>query len=186
MLAKKQQDIGQHFNAGRKLFLGLGNPGKTYQDTYHTIGVHAVMTLAHTHQNGFAMPSRKHFSFIEKDLCVFALSQTYMNESGIAAREALAYFSMDPHELVVVHDDSDMRIGTYKLSYNQRSAGHHGIDSIISELKTAEFYRLKIGIRPEKELRRKKAEEFVLKKISRTDFEHFHAVFTKIKQELKI
>ena len=187
--------LSSTFNPAGKLFIGLGNPGKKYEHTYHTIGVHALLFLANANRGEFDRPSRKHFSYVEPPARfgfglgkpnlgpIFVLSETYMNESGTAARETITYFNKSPHDLVVLHDDSDMLVGTYKLSYNQRSAGHHGIDSIIAELGTSEFYRLKIGIRPTQEKVRKKAETFVLKKISTVDKKVFQEVFKKIQKE---
>ncbi|OGM91896.1 hypothetical protein A2755_00840 [Candidatus Wolfebacteria bacterium RIFCSPHIGHO2_01_FULL_48_22] len=190
--------LSSAFDPAGKLFLGLGNPTEAYEHTYHNIGAMALLFLSGTTPKGFMRPSRKHFLFVEPGAGqrfglglgrpnlgpVFALSETFMNESGIAAREALAYFKKDAQQLVVVHDDSDMAVGTYKLTYNQRSAGHHGIDSIITHLSTAEFFRLKIGVRPQKERVRKKADEFVLKSITPTHKRLFDETFERIRQSV--
>jgi PTH1 family peptidyl-tRNA hydrolase len=172
------------FNPWQKVFFGLGNPVDEYGNTYHNIGAKMLFFLSGTDPENFITPSRKHFAYVQKGSVVFARNKTYMNESGVAARELLAYFKRSHANLVVLHDDSDMTVGTYKLSFNQRSAGHHGIDSIIAGLGTSEFWRLKIGIRPAEEVVRKKAEEFVLKKISPVDEEIFEKVFTEITSDV--
>jgi PTH1 family peptidyl-tRNA hydrolase len=110
---------------------------------------------------------------------------TYMNESGIALRDALSFFTTPLSHTLLFHDDSDINIGSYKISYNQRSAGHRGIESIITRCGSTEFWRVKIGIRPPQEKGRKKASEFVLKKISKKDTEILNEeVFPKIITEL--
>ena len=109
-----------------------------------------------------------------------------MNQSGPVIKQALDYFKFKPQDIVVVHDDSDMTVGNYKLSFDQRSAGHKGVQSIIDALGTQKFWRLKIGIRPASEQVRQKAEEFVLKKISKKDLAILEKIFSDIKTTLNI
>ncbi len=170
-----------------KIFIGLGNPGTEYERTYHNIGKLALLSAAGVDERGFVQPSHKRFAYFQTGMYSFVIpAEGYMNESGRFVKEALAYFKKDVHDAVVFHDDSDMKIGTFKFSYNQRSAGHHGIDSIIAMLGSSEFYRLKIGIRPESESVRKKAEEFVLKKISPGDAKTFELMFSDIRKSLRL
>ncbi len=187
--------LSSTWNPSGKLFIGIGNPGTECEHTYHNIGAQTLLFLSGTNRDGFVHPSRKHFLYVNLPARpsaeklnlkspIFALNETFMNESGIAVREALAYFKKKPEQLVILHDDSDMTLGTFKFSFNQRSAGHHGVDSIIAEVGSSEFYRLKIGVRPKEELVRKKAEAFVLKKISSADQKQFEEVFEKIRTSL--
>ena len=108
-----------------------------------------------------------------------------MNESGGAIKQALTYLKLKPEQIAVVHDDSDMTIGNYKISFDQSSGGHKGIQSTINSLKTQKFWRIKIGIRPVNEKVRQKAEEFVLKGISKKDESDLALVFGQIISELK-
>lgn len=163
------------------LVLGLGNPSDEYLHTYHNIGRLFVETVV---GQSFETPSKKPFSYSKRDGIIFAHANTFMNESGKAAKEALSYFEIEPKHLLIAHDDSDMTVGTWKLSFDQRSAGHKGIQSIIDALGTQEFWRLKIGIRPANERTRKKAEEFVLKKISKKDQKIFEEIFGDIIREI--
>jgi len=173
---------------GIKIVIGLGNPSKEYTSTYHNVG---KMFLESISQGQFKHPSKKSFEYSSLEFPRDSASSltivkplTFMNESGLPTHEALNYFKLSPQHLLVAHDDSDMALGTWKLSFDQRSAGHKGIESIINTLGTQKFWRLKIGIRPTSERARKKAEEFVLKKISKKDSKILEDVFAKIAQEM--
>lgn len=150
-----------------KLIMGLGNPGVGYEDTYHNIGLIFVASLANS---PWKRVSRKHFFYSEKGGFILVKASVFMNESGIAAREALAYFKTTPASLIVAHDDSDFFWGSHKLAFGQGAAGHKGVESVIAELGTKNFWRLRIGIRKKEEIihdNRQKAEALVLKKLTR-------------------
>ncbi|HEY4475224.1 MAG TPA: aminoacyl-tRNA hydrolase [Candidatus Paceibacterota bacterium] len=146
------------------LIIGLGNPGKKYEKTYHNAG----------------------FLFIEcinkQTLCpkphTLLASDAFMNDSGSFVAQALKKAGLKPEKLLVVHDDSDIEIGKFKLSFGRSSAGHKGVQSIIDALKTENFWRLRIGIRSLNEgKKRQKSEEFVLKKISSRDQKNLENAF---------
>lgn len=109
-----------------------------------------------------------------------------MNESGSAVKNSLKYFKTSPDELLIIHDDSDILIGEYKLSFERGSGGHKGIESIIKHLKTNKFWRIRIGIRPPSRsgTPRKKAEEFVLKNISPEHKRLLMSVFAAIAKQI--
>jgi len=171
-----------------KLIFGLGNPGKEYEHTYHNAGALAVASFAGKEGVVFVRPKGKHFAFAKAGGLIFALPAVFMNESGIAATEALRFFKLKPKDLCVVHDDSDIELGNYKVSFGRGSAGHHGVDSIAKTLGAAEFTRVRIGIRPNtppspsplKRERRKKAGEFVLARISPAHKKELYRVFEGI------
>ncbi|MFA7202041.1 MAG: aminoacyl-tRNA hydrolase [Candidatus Paceibacterota bacterium] len=157
-----------------QIIMGLGNPTDVYQQTYHNVGILAfsyirerlpeewTLSETHTPKKSFSYqklqgPNKKTYLYIQSSL--------FMNESGRALSDALSFFKIPLSAVLVIHDDSDMALGTYKFSYNQRSAGHRGIESIIQLCGSQEFSRCKIGIRPTQEIIRKKANDFVLKKI---------------------
>ncbi len=173
-----------------KIILGLGNPGKEYEETYHNVGALAVQSLAHRALGG-TIPfeihkklGKKLFSYLDVEEGtahqVFVIPLVYMNQSGAAAREALKKFSARPTDLVVIHDESDLPIGTYKASVSRGAAGHKGVQSIMDALKTDAFTRIRIGIRNPQEKARAKAGAFVLKKISAKDRRTFEALFAKL------
>ena len=144
-----------------KLIIGLGNPGREYENTYHNVGHLFIDALAgkNTFKKG------KYFEYLKSDGRIYAKTSTFMNQSGGAVASAKRYFEVKPGEILVVHDDSDIPLGSFKLSFGRGSAGHGGIESIIRSLRTNKFHRLRIGVRPSREIKRTKAGGLVLKKI---------------------
>ena len=157
-----------------KLIIGLGNPGPKYQNTYHNVG-HLFVDY---------LKSQK-----SKVKCQMSKTNVFMNESGKFVMKEMKKNSIKPEELLIVHDDSDIEIGSYKISFNRGAAGHHGIESIMAVIKKNNFWRLRIGIRPISPIsligpikpKRLKAEKFVLKKISSADKKILESVFQKIR-----
>jgi PTH1 family peptidyl-tRNA hydrolase len=181
-----------------KAILGLGNPAQEYQDTYHNVGANLIDFLAS--DLTFKKPFQKHFEYAQlflSNIRINPLNQhesasglilirplVFMNQSGRVVRETVSYFKLKPEEIAVAHDDSDMTLGNYKISFDQRSAGHKGVQSVVDILKTQKFWRIKIGIRPPQEKVRKKSEEFVLKKINQYSKKIIGELFERIYQEI--
>ena len=161
-----------------KLIIGLGNPGSEYKNTYHNVGQLFIDHLAGEKANFKKKSSFEYFQLT--NLLTLVKPLTFMNQSGGAALNARKYFNSKPREILVVHDDSDIPLGSFKLSFGRGSAGHQGIESIIKSLKTNKFYRLRIGIRPSKEIRRKKANELVLKKIPTREKQILKKLFREV------
>jgi PTH1 family peptidyl-tRNA hydrolase len=91
---------------------------------------------------------------------LFLLPQTYMNRSGEAVQAAMAFYKIEPADLMVVHDDLDLNLGRLKVDFNAGPAGHRGVGSIVDLIGTKEFHRIRLGIgRPE---RKEEVESFVL------------------------
>lgn len=170
------------------LIFGIGNPGKDFENTYHNAGMRAVAHFAHSlGANIRASKRSKFFSYVKTDNdIVLARSLVFMNESGRAIREAMQKFQISPARILVVHDDSDISIGNFKISFNRGAAGHKGIESIAQFLKTSSFSRLRIGIRKLENLGkpREKARELVLRKISKENQALLDRVFDKAFQEI--
>lgn len=162
------------------MIVGLGNPGAEFKETYHNAGALALKAIA----TGTFEPHKKLFEYALGDGLVFVQPLIFMNESGRAVREAMKKFKAAPKDLVVLHDDSDLPLGAYQISWSKGAAGHKGVQSIMDALHTKSFTRVRIGIRRVKEVRRKKAEEFVLKKISRKDKKTLEATFQNIAGEM--
>ena len=152
-----------------KLIIGLGNPDPKYANTYHNVG--------HLFIDYLLKIENLKFKIIK--------SGVYMNESGRFVAKMLKKYNVEMEELLIVHDDSDLQLGAYKLQSSHGAAGHHGIESIQAALKTNNFWRLRIGIRPSNEAVRQKAEEFVLKKISSENKKILETVFEEIIKKLK-
>ncbi len=176
------------------LIFGLGNPGREYEHTYHNAGALCVAALKESLQDDGGGPKssaagmkiEKHFWYCKFPPGIILAgvdpaASLYMNESGLAVREALAYFKLPPERLVLLHDDSDLPLGDWRLETDRGAAGHHGVESAIQILGTTVFWRGRIGIRPaEAEGARRKAGDFVLKPISEEDQRLLAGVFKEL------
>lgn len=163
----------------QKIIIGLGNPGEEFENTYHNAGQMAVWMLA-TRLMSPPWKREKNFEYITTADYVFVKPMVFMNESGKAVLEALKKFNAKPKDLIVVHDDSDLILGTLRTSIDRNSGGHKGVRSIIDTLGTKDFSRIRIGIRQPVETKRRKAGEFALKRITKKDLVTLEKVFEKI------
>ena len=166
----------------RKIIVGLGNPGKEFELTYHNAGQAALLAIV----DGTELKEQKGlFASAATPDAVFVIPLTFMNESGAAVRKALKRFGGKAQDLIVIHDESDLALGKFKISVGRNAAGHKGVQSIMDALHAKDFTRIRIGIRPaEKEGERKKASAFVLKHITSKDQKILNEVFSRIAQEL--
>ncbi|HSW62776.1 MAG TPA: aminoacyl-tRNA hydrolase [Dissulfurispiraceae bacterium] len=134
------------------LIAGLGNPGEKYRRTRHNIGFRVIDRLSEIH--GIALQTKPDYSIGEGALeghCVTLLKPlTFMNLSGRAVQKILRKFlgsAEDPGDrLIVVHDDIDLPVGRIRIRRSGSSGGHRGIESIIVEIGTREFVRIKVGV----------------------------------------
>ncbi len=150
------------------LIVGLGNPGTRYTQTRHNAGFIMADMIAehyaasfHNQQNCHAEIARI-ITPLGNVLC--AKPTTFMNDSGRAVAALLAYYKIPHTNLIVLHDESDLLIGTYRIQYARGAAGHNGVAHIITTLGTNEFWRIRIGIRPKQSIEtpRLQAKNFVL------------------------
>ncbi len=158
-----------------KAIFGIGNPGPEYENTYHNVGKIFLKSALVS----FESSDNKNISNIK----IFQ-SDSFMNESGIFVAKKLKNTNIKTDEIAIAHDDSDLNIGSFKIDFDINSAGHKGIESIIQNLGTKKFWRIRIGIRPKVEIKRMKAEEFVLKSITKSDLEALKSVFAEIEKYL--
>ncbi len=127
----------------------LGNPGKKYTRNRHNIGFMLGNYLAGRY--GIATGSSSFSSVsgrgaIDGREMFLIMPQTYMNNSGSAVRAALDYYKVAPDRLVVVHDEIELPFGQYRLKFGGGHKGHNGIRSIMQELGTPEFHRIRFGV----------------------------------------
>ncbi len=151
-----------------KAIIGLGNEGSQYERTYHNVGQRAV----------------KFFKEDLGDSIAFFIPGGFMNNIGRPVKQFLKEKKLVPEEILIVHDDSDILLGNFKFAKGGGAGGHNGVADIISQLGTEDFWRLKIGIRPKIEKARKKAGEFVLRKISFASRLALTKVFKKALKDL--
>lgn len=150
------------------LIVGLGNPDKKYEATRHNIG--RVIAAAAQSALGFSefAPWRTKKADIsegstDNGRVILFLPNTGMNASGAAVGALARFLKIKPRNLFVVHDDADIALGSAKLSFAKRSAGHKGVESVIRGIKTRNFWRFRIGIAGKRNI---PAEKLVLKKFT--------------------
>lgn len=132
-----------------KMIVGLGNPGKKYEQTKHNIGFAVVDQLAREQQVTFKKnPFEAEVAdfFVNGEKILLVKPQTFMNESGRAVGPLMTYYGIYPEELLVVYDDLDLQIGKIRLRQKGSAGGHNGIKSIIAHLNSQVFNRIKVGI----------------------------------------
>ena len=133
-----------------KLIVGLGNPGKDYQEHRHNAGFWFVESLASLNGSKFTSQSKffgEASSISLNTNKIFLLKpQTFMNSSGGSVKSFLNYYDVSPEETLVVHDELDLPVGTVRIKLGGGHGGHNGLRDIIKALGSNHFYRLRIGI----------------------------------------
>jgi len=128
--------------------VGLGNPGRRYKGTRHNIGEEVVLHLAsrlrvRLQEDGWARTGRGRIGMAS---LLLAVPETYMNVSGQAVKDLLHRRRRRPGDLLVIHDDLDLALGQLRLRPGDGPGGHNGVRSIIEEIGTGVFPRVRIGI----------------------------------------
>jgi len=134
-----------------RLIVGLGNPGRQYAATRHNAGAWLVARLAQALGLQFASEARFH-SMVARDRSAaggdlrLVLPQNYMNENGFAVAAVARFYRVSPPEILIAHDELDLKPGSVKLKLGGGSAGHNGLKDVIAQLGGGEFWRLRLGI----------------------------------------
>jgi len=170
-----------------KLIVGLGNPGDKYKDTRHNVGFMVVEKLAHELGGSditWEVQTKHKASIAKTGEVILVKPETYMNASGVAVKSVAGFYKIKPEDIWVVHDDLDLPLGKIRLRAGGASAGHHGIDSIIRELGSDKFVRVRLGIGrgksgstivADRQLHQSSVIRFVLSRFGRSeagDFKH--------------
>lgn len=136
------------------LIIGLGNPGRKYKGTPHNAGFEVIDKLvAYMRENGYAVgeSNTKEAAVydipIEGKKITLIKPLTYMNRSGEVVKGIMPD-SSKPGDLWVIHDDIDLPIGALRIKKGGSAAGHKGVENIIQHIKTKDFYRFRIGVKP--------------------------------------
>jgi len=171
-----------------KIIIGLGNPGKEYENTRHNAGFMAVDKM----KDEWSFPdfefNKKFNAEISKGRLdgvemILAKPRTFMNLSGEAVKAILDFYKSSPDDLIIIHDDLDILIGKYKLASDSSSAGHNGIKDIIEKLGTQKFRRFRIGIKNtgvEPDNAKKDARDFVMGKFQKEELETIGNILAEI------
>lgn len=132
-----------------KIIVGLGNPGKEYENTRHNVGFKVLDGVSE--KLGIAVRTLKFNAligegFIKGQKVMLVKPMTYMNLSGDAVIQIMNYYDVDIDDLLVISDDLDLPVGMYKVRRKGSSGGQKGIQNIIDRLQSNEFARVKVGI----------------------------------------
>ena len=152
-----------------KLIVGLGNPGLKYKKTRHNLGFLMVDYLAtgdqwKENQKANCLYIKKQIGLKEVELIK---PLTFMNNSGQAVNYLQKKHRLKPEEILIIHDDIDLPLGEIRIQKGRGSAGHQGVQSIINQLGTKDFIRMRIGIKSmNNEQRTMNSEQFVLEKFT--------------------
>lgn len=131
------------------LIIGLGNPGKEYQNTRHNVGFRTVDELARRYGLTFGKKERKAVvasGIIRDKKVLLTKPQTYMNLSGEAVRALVDFYKVDIAHILLISDDLDIPLGTLRLRASGGAGGQGGLKSVIQHLGTQNFNRVRIGI----------------------------------------
>lgn len=131
------------------IIVGLGNPEEDYARTRHNMGFEVINEIAEKYQ--FTVDKKKFKGLcqmvtIEGQKVLLLKPQTYMNLSGESIREAMDYYKVDPKEILVIYDDMDLETGIIKIRKKGGAGSHNGMKSVVKQLGTEEFPRIRIGI----------------------------------------
>lgn len=171
-----------------KIVIGLGNPGKEYELTRHNLGRLIIKNF----QKEIKFPNfklKKKFQALisegktGKEKIILALPEIFMNSSGRAVKSLTANYKLSIKDVWIIHDDFDIELGKLRISKNRSSGGHKGIQSIINQLKTKDFIRFRIGIKPKR--LPKNLDKFVLKKFTKQEKETIKKALKKCVKALE-
>ena len=167
-----------------KLIVGLGNPGKEYENTRHNVGF-SMMDYYVSSKNLGQFRQKDQGLFLKSKLfgedVLFLKPQSYMNLSGEVVRRYLDFYKISTHDLLVISDDLDLNIGNFRLRPSGSSGGHNGLKNIELHIGTNQYKRLKIGISNRKDMDTK---NYVLGKFSKEEVEQINQVAIKVEEVL--
>ena len=131
------------------LIVGLGNPEEDYANTRHNMGFNTINKIAEQYN---IEVTRKNFKglygkgIIEEENVILLKPQTFMNLSGESIKEIVKFYKIKPEEIIVIYDDIDVDLGTIKVRKIGGAGTHNGMKSVVCELATKNFPRVKVGI----------------------------------------
>ena len=175
-----------------KLIVGLGNPGRKYEQSWHNIGFLVLDQIAKSKSDEFLKfkKSPKFQAEINEGLnpqekIILAKPQTFMNKSGLAVKALVKFYKIEPANLWLFHDDIDLPLGKIRISKDASAAGHKGVQSVIDELGYQNFIRFRLGIQKNTPLEIP-TEDYVLQKINKDAKVVIEEVMEKILSAMEV
>ena len=132
-----------------KLVFGLGNPGENYANTRHNVGYRAINTLAESYKIDnptYELNALIAEGNISEEKVYLVQPCSYMNNSGRVVKNVIEYYQSRPEDIIIIYDDLDLPVGQLRIQIKGSSGGHNGITSVINNLGTQKFPRIRIGI----------------------------------------
>lgn len=171
-----------------KLLVGLGNPGRDYENTRHNAGFMVLEKFLEAEGGEWGNEAKANALVarlkLNKEDVILALPQSYMNLSGEVVVELLRWFKLSAADLIIVHDELDIPLGTVQVKKNIGAAGHNGIKSIIEKLRSEEFIRMRIGIGSNETS--VPSEKYVLEKFNESELKQLSDIEDKAIDKLKL
>ena len=163
-----------------KLIVGLGNPGKEYENTRHNIGYIFIDSFAK--KNNVIIDKNKFNGLytkfnIDNENVILLKPLSFMNLSGTVVKKYVDYFKIDIKDILIINDDLDLPFGKIRLRKSGSSGGHNGLKNIALNLQTEEFKRLKVGISNDKTIDTK---DYVLGTFSKDDLDTIESLKVSI------
>ena len=175
-----------------KIIIGLGNPGEKYKNTRHNAGFMAVDFILRGNEFILEKPGKEFSSethVLEKngEKLVFLKPHTYMNDSGQAAKAVRDFYKLDAaKDLLVIHDDVDLPLGSIRTTNSSSAAGHNGIKDIIEKLGTQDFARVRVGVEARPSRADLPTDAFVLQNFTEEEIKKLkEEVLPKVKLEVE-
>lgn len=172
-----------------KLVIALGNPGREYEMTRHNAGWLALDKLIEVEKlSGKMLPKAQAevFDFkVDREKVLLAKPQTFMNNSGVAAVALMKFYKLTNKNIIVIHDDKDIPVGEIRVQTDRGAAGHNGIKSLIENLGTKNFTRIRIGVGPIDKEKIQVISNFVLNKFTKEEFKLLQPALDNTITEIK-
>lgn len=168
------------------LLVGLGNPGIKYERNRHNIGFCLIdYFTSQINSEDYIDKFNSKYTLVRlNDNKIHIIKpQTYMNRSGVSVRNCKDFFKIAPNNIIVVYDDMDLTLGSLKIKSSGGSAGHNGIKSLIDEIGSNNFVRIRIGIG--KPLNKENVNNYVLSNFKKDEFEALSRIKNRIEEIIK-
>ena len=168
-----------------KLFVGLGNPGKEYENTRHNIGFKFIDFLANKNTLTFSNKFQSLYSEFQSngEKVILLKPQTFMNNSGSAVQEVMKFYKLNSEDVYIIFDDLDIKEGEFKVQKAKYPKVHNGVNDIIQKTGTDKFNFVRIGIDGRNEIERDfvSGRDYVLRRESLNQYENiFKEIYTKV------
>jgi PTH1 family peptidyl-tRNA hydrolase len=168
-----------------KIIVGLGNPGKEYENTRHNAGFMMVSRLAEDLQ--FSLDKKLEAEVAKSGGLILVKPQTYMNESGRVVRKIMDFYKLSLNDLVIVHDDLDIELGEWKIQKGVGPKIHNGVNSVEQYMGSKDFLRVRLGVdNRKKEMTSLSGADYVLARFGKEEGEIMGKVILDVIKELSV